>query len=54
MQAFNNSNNLKNSKKFFCLFLLTYLMVSLSHLLIRNFFLSNISCVFLGIISLFF
>lgn len=54
MQAFNNSNNLKNGKKFFYLFLLTYLMVSLIHLLIRNFFLSNISCIFLGIISLFF
>lgn len=61
MQTFNNSNNLNNyknnkNKQVFNLifFILTFLLASNSHILIKNFVLSKIFSIFWGIISLYF
>ncbi|MDU6064113.1 MAG: hypothetical protein E6Y75_03180, partial [Anaerococcus sp.] len=49
-------NKIKNKRQVFYLsfFILTYFLTALNHIFVRNFFLSKIFSIFLGIISLYF
>ena len=49
-------NKIKNKRQVFYLsfFILTYFLTALNHIFVRNFFLSRIFSIFLGIISLYF
>lgn len=64
MKSFNKSkifnkkifNKIKNNRKalYFSLFIFTYFSTAFNYLIIKDFVLSKILCIFLGIMSLFF